>query len=174
MECGRDVRISTDVRFVNLDDLVIGNHVAIDSGFYCTTKLTIGDYVHISPHVAVIGGRKAQLSIGSFCFVSVGANIVCASEQFYGDGLIGPFIPDEYRDVVINKPVTMENFSGICASSVLLPGVTMHEGSVLGANSMLKEDAEPWTIYAGSPAKPIRKRFRAKMIKYARELGYEL
>jgi galactoside O-acetyltransferase len=49
----------------------------------------------------------------------------------------------------------------------------MAEGSVLGANSFLKSDTEPWTIYAGSPAKPIKTRKSTKMIEYARELGYE-
>ncbi len=33
----------------------IGDHTAIDKGFYCTTQLIIGNYVHIGPYVTIIG-----------------------------------------------------------------------------------------------------------------------
>ena len=58
---GTDVFLHESVEFTRKELVKIGNHVAIDSGFYCTTGLTIGDYVHISPHVAVIGGKKTSL-----------------------------------------------------------------------------------------------------------------
>lgn len=152
---------------------VIGNHVAIDSGFYCTTALEIGDYVHISPHVAVIGGKQTGLYVEDFCFISVGSKLVCGSETFFGDGLIGPLIPDEFKDEQILSPITLKRFSGTLANSVVLPGVKLAEGSVLGANSLLKEDTEPWTIYAGNPAVPIRKRAKEKAYEYAKKLGYQ-
>ena len=54
-----------------------------------------------------------------------------------------------------------------------MPGVTLAEGSILGANSLLTKNTEPWTIYVGSPAKPIKKRKKDIIIKNAKELGYE-
>lgn len=172
MILGEDVFISKTAEITRPELCTIGSHVAIDSGFYCTTKLKIGDYVHISPHVAVIGGKHTALFVGDFCFISVGTKMVCGSEQFYGEGLIGPLIPDAYKDVQFLEPITLERFSGVCANSVVLPGVTMAEGSVLGANSLLKHSTEPWTIYAGSPARPIKQRKAEKMYEYANKLGY--
>ena len=32
--------------------------IAIDKGVYCTTKIFIGDYTHISPYVTIIGGKN--------------------------------------------------------------------------------------------------------------------
>jgi acetyltransferase-like isoleucine patch superfamily enzyme len=170
---GQDVIIDSNTKFTRPELVELGNHIGIDWGFYCTTQLTVGDYVHISPHVAVIGGAKAGLTVEDFCFISVGARLVCASEEFYGEGLIGPIIPDEYKDNQIVRPIILRRFSGVCANSVVLPGVEMAEGSILGANSLLKESTEPWTIYAGSPAKPIKKRRQDKMYDYARKLGYD-
>jgi acetyltransferase-like isoleucine patch superfamily enzyme len=173
MKSGNDVIIDSMTRFTRPELVCIGNHVAIDWGFYCTTALTIGDYVHISPHVAVIGGARTALTIEDFCFVSVGARMVCASEEFNGDGLVGPIIPDEFKDNQIIRPIVLRRFSGVCANSVVLPGVIMAEGSVLGANSLLKESTEPWTIYAGSPARPIKSRRQDRMYDYAKKLGYD-
>jgi acetyltransferase-like isoleucine patch superfamily enzyme len=173
MKLGEDVYINEYVNITRPELVEIGNHVAIDFGFVCTTGLRIGDYVHISPHVSVIGGKKTLLNIESFCFISTGARMICGSDLFQGDGLIGPMIPDMYKDSQILEPINLRRFSGVCANSVVMSGVTMGEGSVLGANSFLKEDTEPWTIYAGSPARPIKSRKSIQMIQYARELGYE-
>ena len=173
MKIGHDVRIDPNTCFTRSELVELGNHSGIDWGFYCTTRLTVGDYVHISPHVAVIGGGKTALTVEDFCFISVGARLVCASEQFYGEGLIGPIIPAEYKDVQIIEPIIMRRFSGVCANSTVLPGVEMAEGSILGANSMLKSNTEPWTIYVGSPARPIKSRRSDRMYDYARKLGYD-
>jgi len=156
MKNGDDVFISDGAEITRPEYCEIGSHVAIDSGFHCTTQLTIGDYVHISPHVAVIGGEDAVLRIGSFVFVSVGSKLICASEEFYGEGLVGPIIPDEYKDNIINKPIVFEDFSGVAANCVVMPGVTIGEGSVVGACSLVREDTEPWTIYYGTPARPFK------------------
>ena len=174
MIVGTDVVIDSNTKFTRPSLVEIGNHVAIDWGFYCTTKLQVGDYVHISPHVAVIGGAQTGLVIGDFCFVSVGARMICGSEQFHGAGLIGPLIPDHLKDDQILEPIVMQAFSGVCANSVVMPGVIMAEGSVLGANSFLNVSTEPWTIYAGSPARPIKTRRSDVMKHHAKELGYEL
>jgi acetyltransferase-like isoleucine patch superfamily enzyme len=173
MIIGQDVFVHSTVEFTRTDLVEIGNHVAIDSGFYCTTKLKIGDYVHISPHVAVIGGKKTGLTVEDFCFISVGTKLICGSETFWGHGLVGPLIPDEYKDDQVLKPISMRRFSGTLANSVVLPGVVMAEGSVLGANSLLKENTEPWTVYVGNPAKPIRTRLKENCYKYAEKLGYK-
>jgi acetyltransferase-like isoleucine patch superfamily enzyme len=173
MERGIDVFLNDFVSITRPELVKIGNHVAIDFGFVCTTGLVIGDYVHISPHVSVIGGKKTSLNIEDFCFISTGSRMICGSELFQGDGLIGPIIPDEYRDNQILEPINLKRFSGVCANSVVMSGVVMSEGSILGANSFLKESTEPWTIYAGSPARPIKKRKREKIYSFAKEMGYE-
>ena len=172
MILGADVFIDKTAIFTRTELCKIGNHVAIDPFFYCSTSLEIGDYVHISPHVAIIGGKFSKLTVEDFCFLSVGSRYVCGSEMFYGDGLIGPLIPDEFKDTQKLEPIVLKRFSGVLANSVVLPGVIMAEGSVLGANSLLKENTEPWTVYAGSPARPIRERNKDKAYEYAAKLGY--
>jgi galactoside O-acetyltransferase len=67
----------------------------------------------------------------------------------------------------------MEMFSVILTNSVVFPGVTLAEGSVLGACSMLTKDAEPWTIYVGIPARPLKVR-KKDMKEKAKILGYEV
>lgn len=170
---GEDVFISSNVEIRRPHLIRIGSHVAIDSGFYITTAAEIGDYIHIAPFVHVIGSAKGFLKMGHFTNISLGGKIICGSDAFLGDGLISaPGIPEEFRDRLIIEPVVFENFANTGAGVTILPGVTLGEGSVIGANALVTSDTEPWTIYLGSPARPYKARKKEKMIEYAKRLGY--
>ena len=71
MKIGTDVIINDDVTFKRPELVSIGNHVAIDKGFYCTTGLEVGNYVHISPYVTCIGGADGKFICKGFncCFM---------------------------------------------------------------------------------------------------------
>ncbi|CAN5352766.1 acyltransferase [soil metagenome] len=170
---GEDVFISSFAEIKRPHLVSIGNHVAIDSGFYLTTAAEIGDYVHISAHVAIIGGEHAFLKMGNFTNIAAGGKIICGSDEFLGEGLItAPGIPMEYRDNLKIASVNFNDFANTGASVTILPGVTLGEGSVIGACSLVTKDTEPWTIYKGIPAKPFKKRPKEKMIEFAKRLGY--
>jgi acetyltransferase-like isoleucine patch superfamily enzyme len=170
--CGEDVFISANVEIKRPHLLSIGSHVAIDWGFYCTVRAEIGDYIHIGPYVTVIGGAEGLLRMGHFTSIAAGGRIICASDEHLGEGFVGPTIPKEYRDRVVIAPVIFENFASAATNAVILPGVTLAEGSVVGACSVVAHSTNPWTIYGGVPAKPIKERRRDKMMAMARELGY--
>lgn len=171
---GIDIFISPNVEIKRPHLVNIGNHIAIDSGFYCTTQLEIADYVHIGPQVTVIGGAAGMLKIGNFTSISAGCRLICGSDSFAGDGLVSTVVPKNLNGEVIIKPIVIENFASITTNVVVAPGVTIAEGSVIGANSFVNKDTEPWTIYVGNPARPIKTRSKEIMIEHAKTLGYFL
>jgi galactoside O-acetyltransferase len=106
-----------------------------------------------------------------FSGISAGCKILCGSDD-YTKGLMNPQVPIEYRNTKISF-VKFEKFSCIGVNSTVMPGVTLTEGSVVGSNSVITKDTEPWTIYVGSPARPIKMRDRNLIIENAKKLGYE-
>jgi len=173
--CGDDVWISNTVSIRRPHLASIGSHVAIDEFFVGTTALELSDYIHISTHVSVIGGEKGLLKMGNFTNIATKGTIICASDSFLGDGLItAPNIPDEYRDTIIAKPIIFEDFVNIGANVTILPGVTLPEGVVIGACSLVRatDELEPWTIYVGNPLRAIKKRSKEQMLAHAEALGY--
>ena len=169
--CGEDVFISANVEIRRPHLLRVGSHIAIDSGFYCTTGATLGDYIHIGPYVTVIGGAPARLEMAGFNTIGAGNRVLCASDEFLGAGLVG-MSPPEFRDTVCVEPVVFEAFASTGTNVVIHPGVTLAEGSVIGSCSLVTRSTEPWTIYRGVPARPWKKRPSEKMIEAARKLGY--
>jgi len=152
----------------------IGKHCAIDHGVYITTQAEIGDYVHISPYVTCIGGEKSRLIVGHFATIAAGTRIIAGSDKFLGEGFTSVTVPEPYRDQVIYSTIQIERFAGVGTNVVIMPGIKIAEGSVIGACSLVTKDTEPWTIYYGIPARPVKLRKRDKMIQFAREMGYLL
>ena len=154
---GNDVYISNSSEIKRPNLCNIGNRVAIDSGFYCTTALDIGDFVHISPHVTCIGGSKGKFTAKGFNNIMAGARIICGSDRFDDSGLFGALIPEKYKGKQIIEPVVMEEFSNIGTNAVVLPGTTLRTGVLLTVGSVLKGDTEAWGVYQGNPAILIKK-----------------
>lgn len=142
----------------------IGNHVAIDSGVTISTAAKIGNYIHIAPNVCFIGGPKSIVELEDFSFIAAGTCIVAGSEDYTGKGLVGPTIPSQFREINYNH-IVFKRFSGCGVNCSVMPGVTLQEGAILGANSLLTKDAEPWTIYVGSPARPVKTREKDIILK---------
>jgi acetyltransferase-like isoleucine patch superfamily enzyme len=56
---------------------------------------------------------------------------------------------------------------------MVLPGVTLGEGCAIGAMSLVMKDVEPWSIYAGIPAKKIKER-KNNLLKLEKQFREEL
>lgn len=170
--CGDDVFISATVEIRRPHLVSVGSHVAIDSGVYLTTAAEIGDYTHLSPYLTIIGGSKSTLIVEDFVTIAAGSRLICGSDRFMGDGFTSVTAPKEFRDTVDFGTIRCRRFAGIGTNVVIMPDVVIGEGSVIGACSLVTKNTEPWTVYVGVPARPIKLRPRDKMLEYAKALGY--
>ena len=165
---GIDVRIDPTARIK--EESLFGDHVSVDMCVYCSVFLSTGNWVHIAPHVSIIGGMKSSLIIGDYAGISTGARIVCGSEDFV-NSLLG-FMPEEYKIDIYGNNV-IEDFAWVGAGAIVLPDLVMAEGSVLGAGAVLTHSTEPWTVYTGNPARPLKLRNKELILENAYNLGYE-
>jgi putative colanic acid biosynthesis acetyltransferase WcaF len=95
---------------------------------------------------AVIYNPKL-LHIGSHAIVSQYA-FICGATHDYEDPAF-PTVAYEMR---------LGAYSWICARACVQPGVNVGEGAVLALASVATRDLDPWTVYGGMPAKPLKKR----------------
>ncbi|RUX91838.1 CatB-related O-acetyltransferase [Mesorhizobium sp. M7D.F.Ca.US.004.03.1.1] len=64
-----------------------------------------------------------------------------------------------YSDLVVNGPTEIGNDVWIGRRAIIMPGITIGDGAVVGAGSIVTKDVAPYAIVAGNPAKLIRNRF---------------
>lgn len=165
---GDDVRIHASCVLVGCERMMIGSHVRIDPFCIVTIggRLTIGDHVHIAGHAALVG--SGTIEIGDHANISHGAKLVSSSDHFSAAGIAGPLVPEAFRRVE-HGPVSVGRHAIVGAGSVLLPGAALGEGATVGALSLVKRDAAPWTVHAGVPAREIGHRDRDGVLTLERE-----
>lgn len=156
---GKNVRIARTCTIVGLENIEIGSNVRIDG--YCSIIAAgkgyakIGSHVHIAGYVGIYGG--AGVVVGDFCGLSAGVRVYTGTDDYTGRALTGPTIPAKYLDVR-SAPVTFGRHAIVGTGTVILPGVTAHEGASVGALSLVTKDLDAWTIYAGAPVRRLRDR----------------
>ena len=108
-------------------------------------KLRIGDHSWIGQRVWL--DNLDQLTIGNNVVISQGAMIIQGSH--------------DYKKIdypTFSKPVLLEDGSWVGAGAMVMLGVTLRSHSVLSAGSVATKDLEPYMIYQGNPAMPVRER----------------
>jgi virginiamycin A acetyltransferase len=71
----------------------------------------------------------------------------------------------ELKSLKTEKPIIIGNDVWIGHGVIVLAGVTVGDGAILAAGAVVTRDVEPYSIVAGNPAKPIRKRFSEELIQ---------
>lgn len=66
------------------------------------------------------------------------------------------FIASKNWDVVNSKPIKICSNAWIGMNCIILKGVTIGEGAIIGAGSVVTKDVKPWTVVGGNPAKLIK------------------
>lgn len=91
--------------------------------------------------------NQGQITLGRRSVVSQGAHL-CTGTHDYND----PGFP------LITAPIVVGDHAWVAAEAFIHPGVTLGEGAVVGARSVVVKDLPAWTVCAGNPCKSIKPR----------------
>lgn len=152
---GENVLISKKASIYSPEKIKIGNNVRIDDFCILSGNIEIGNYVHISAFVALYG--KEGIIINDFCGCSTRCTIYSASDDFSGEYMISPMVPNELTNVIGGK-VILEKYVQLGANTVVMPNITIKEGTAVGALSFVNKELEEWGIYIGIPCRRIKER----------------
>ncbi len=152
---GENVLISDKASIYNPHQISIGSHVRIDDFCILSGEITLGSHIHIGAYCALYG--KFGIQMDDYSGLSPRCTLFSASDDFGGNFLISPMVPDEFTNVT-GGLIHIHHYVQIGANTVILPDVTIHEGVAVGAMSLVKHNLEPWGIYAGAPTKRLKER----------------
>lgn len=163
---GKNVKISRHACFYGIEKISIGNNVRIDDFCICSGRITIGNNVHIAAYTALYGGDDGII-IDDFANLSSRIGVYSVSDDYSGETMTNPTIPDKYKNVE-SAPVFIGKHVIIGSNAVILPGVSISEGSAFGSFSFINRDSEPWSINVGIPFKKIKERSK-NLLKLEKE-----
>lgn len=139
---GRNIYIGRAVYMWAKNGIIIGDNFYIGKYSQIECDAEIGDNVMFANRVALVGRHDHDFSeIGTPTRLSTSIR----HKNYRGQGL--------FEKVVIKDDVW------IGYGTVILSGVTIGQGSIVAAGSVVTKDIEPYAIYGGNPAHKIKDRF---------------
>jgi phosphonate metabolism protein (transferase hexapeptide repeat family) len=141
-------------------------------------EVSVGDYTYFERHAEAI-----YTEIGKFCSIAANSRINALehplerltthkltyrpNEYFRYLG-----VDDQFRERRRAKRVTIGHDVWIGHGGVVMPGVSIGNGAVVGANAVVTRDVEPYWIVAGSPARVLRPRFEPAIAERIERLAW--
>lgn len=121
----------------------------------------IGEYTYGTP---IMLHSLEDVTVGKFCSIAQNVTILGAGEHDTTKLSTYPFHilmnKEEYNDWKTSKgPVKIGNDVWIGHGATILSGVTIGDGAIIGAETLVTKDVEPYEIVGGNPQKHIRYRF---------------
>ncbi|MDP3734283.1 MAG: acyltransferase [Nanoarchaeota archaeon] len=152
---GKNVTIFPLAKIVNQEVIEIGDDCKIDDFTFINggKGIKFGKGVHIASFTSIIGG--GELIMGDYTAIGCGARLLTGTGT--SQGRMSAAVPKEQMDLIIGK-IVIEKDAFIGTNCIIHPNVTIGEGAVVGSNSLILNNVEPWTINIGNPCRTIGKR----------------
>ena len=169
--------VSPHARIRHPQHFEIGDYSIVDDFCYISTRVRIGICSHVASGCSIAGGPAHQFTLGDFSSLSSGVKIWCVSDDFAND--IVCILPDGAEDVkahLITGDVTFGHYTAAGSNAVVMPDNHIPEGTVIGALCFVpaRFRFEPWSVYAGVPARKVGERNRTAVTAQAARLREKL
>ncbi len=164
---GGNIIVEENVILENIKNYEFDEFILIDREAIVASKnMKVGKGCHIAMRSSITGG--GDVIFEDFTGMGVNSVIVTASDSPMGYRTAGPMLPDNQRNVK-RATTTIKKDAWIPANVVILPGVTLGEGSVVLPNSVIRRNIKPWSIWGPEKIKKIgdRDMIPIKVPKYS-------
>ncbi len=145
-QIGRNFHAGAGVRLLNNCNLAIGDNVYIGRGSQIECDTKIGSNVMFANRVALLGRYDHN-------YQQIGIPVRFTSHIRDAD----------YNWKGLSLKVEIGDDVWVGYGSIILSGVKVGDGSIIAAGSVVTKEVEPYSIYAGVPAKKIGNRFNSKV-----------
>lgn len=122
---------------------------------------------------------KDKLIIGKFCQIATGVRFIMNGSNHAMEGIstypfkvCGGKWGEASFDVKSKGDTVIGNDVWIGNSATVMQGIKIGDGAIIGTNSLVTKDVEPYTIVGGNPAREIRKRFDDEIIHFLLQLKW--
>ena len=135
---GYNVKIAKNCVIKGIDKITIGDNVIVDA--FCSIIVTnsgyleLGSYTHIGAFSHILASDLIEIK--DFSGLSQGVKIYSKTDDYSGNSLTNPTIPNEYKSFKKGKIIINEHVI-VGANSVILPNVDIGEGVSIGALSLV-------------------------------------
>ena len=130
-------------------EVIIGKNTQINGEIICTNKVVLGDNIFLAWGVSLFDNDSHSLDYND----RINDMTSQLNDIRNGDS----FIKNKDWSIVKSGPINIKDYAWIGMNSIILKGVTIGEGAIVAAGSVVTKDVPDWTIVAGNPAQVVKK-----------------
>lgn len=113
----------------------------------------VGEGCYIGEHVRIDQGHADMITLEDGVSVAAGTRLLCHQRDF-----TNYFVGSDYMQLGYTiKPIVLKKGCLVGMESFVMPGVTIGEGAIVGAGSLVTKDIPAWTIAIGRPAVVVKR-----------------
>jgi len=156
--CGANVQIFQLAKIINPQCAEIDDNAKILDFVFIDAResFKLGKFSTIAWHSVIEG--MAHVEIGDRCFLGPGSKILSSTYEFQGYYTTEHMCEGQDVSKIHYGDIKICDDAYIGAGSIVMPGVTVGEGAIVGANSLVDHNLKPWGIYFGNPVRRIGER----------------
>lgn len=168
---------------VSLNQVIDHQRIEIGDFSYFGHLEVLEDYAsYLAPYLFPLS--RERLVIGKFAQLAHGVRFITSSANHNMSG----FSTYPFRNFMMHEGTTAEDIQAmfetaghkgdtivgndvwIGMEAIVMPGVTIGDGAIIGARSVVAKDVAPYTVVAGNPAQPVKRRFDEDVTKSLLEI----
>jgi putative colanic acid biosynthesis acetyltransferase WcaF len=120
-------------------------HIYPKARIWAPWNLVCGDVVAVADEAIIY--NPSPITLGSHAIISQQAYLCGATHDY-----------EMLEFPILSFPISVGAYAWVCARATVQPGVSAAEGAVLALGSIATRNLEPWSVYAGIPARKIKDR----------------
>lgn len=139
-------------------------------------KVVVGHHTYGTINFHSSNSLSDSLMIGSYCSISSDAHFLLGGEHQYCCLSTYPFkelLFNSEIESVSKGPIILADDVWIGCNALILSGVSIGQGAIVAAGSVVTKDVPPYAIIGGSPAKIIKYRFSKRVIEYLLNFDFD-
>ena len=137
--------------------------------------ISCGNYSYGRPKILSFENKNEKIEIGNYVSIAENVSFLLSGGHFVDTFTIFPFKAicfSKENETLCKGPIKVCDDVWIGYGATILSGVTIGQGAIIAAGSVVVKDVEPYSVVGGNPAKLIKYRYSTEIIEEMKKIDF--
>lgn len=137
--------------------------------------IKFGKYSYGKPKILTFGAKEEKLKIGNYVSIAENVTFILSGGHFIDTFTTYPFKTmcfNKENETLCKGPIKVCDDVWIGYGATILSGVTIGQGAIIAAGSVVVKDVEPYSVVGGNPTKLIKYRYSTEIIEEMKKIDF--
>lgn len=138
--------------------------------------IKFGKYSYGKPKILTFGAKEEKIEIGNYVSIAENVSFLLSGGHYTNSFTTFPvktrIFQEKLSETLCKGPIKVCDDVWIGYGATILSGVTIGQGAIIAAGSVVVKDVEPYSVVGGNPAKLIKYRYSTEIIEEMKKIDF--